>query len=75
MAPFGVKVLCIEPGFFRTTVTDTDIICKNVRMLWHRLPQDVKDDYGPDFLEKSKFGSSFFFSIAFVFNESIYQFS
>ncbi|XP_008276246.1 retinol dehydrogenase 3-like [Stegastes partitus] len=53
MAPFGVKVLCIEPGFFKTNVTDTAILSKNVQTLWDRLPQDVKDDYGAEYLQKS----------------------
>ncbi|KAK9524100.1 hypothetical protein VZT92_017967 [Zoarces viviparus] len=53
MAPFGVKVLCIEPGFFKTNVTDTTILTNNVKTLWDKLPQDVKDDYGTEFLQKS----------------------
>ncbi|XP_077392630.1 retinol dehydrogenase 7-like [Festucalex cinctus] len=53
LAPFGVKVLCIEPGCFKTNVTDTKILAKNAWTLWERLPQDVKDDYGPDYLECS----------------------
>ncbi|XP_069577179.1 retinol dehydrogenase 7-like [Brachyistius frenatus] len=53
MAPFGVKVLCIEPGFFKTNVTDSAILTKNVNTLWDRLPQDVKDDYGSDYLKRS----------------------
>uniref|UniRef100_A0AAQ5ZMJ2 Dehydrogenase/reductase (SDR family) member 9 n=1 Tax=Amphiprion ocellaris TaxID=80972 RepID=A0AAQ5ZMJ2_AMPOC len=53
MAPFGVKVLCIEPGFFKTNVTDTAILSKNVKMLWERLPQDVRDDYGSEYLQKA----------------------
>ncbi|XP_037320007.2 retinol dehydrogenase 7-like [Pungitius pungitius] len=53
MAPFGVKVLCIEPGFFKTNVTDATILSKNVMAVWDRLPQDVKDDYGTEYLEKS----------------------
>lgn len=53
MAPFGVKVACIEPGFFKTNVTDTALLKDYVRKLWDRQPQDVKDDYGPDFLQTS----------------------
>ncbi|KAL7384464.1 hypothetical protein ABVT39_002690 [Epinephelus coioides] len=53
MAPFGIKVACIEPGFFKTNVTDTVIMKDNVKKLWDRLPQDVKDDYGQDFLAES----------------------
>ncbi|KAI3356219.1 hypothetical protein L3Q82_017468 [Scortum barcoo] len=53
MAPFGIKVACIEPGFFKTNVTDTESTKNCLRKLWERLPQDVKDDYGADFLEPS----------------------
>ncbi|KAM9851203.1 uncharacterized protein ACBR49_006501 [Aulostomus maculatus] len=53
LAPFGVKVACIEPGFFKTNVTDTRILKNNLTRLWDRLPQDVKDDYGSDYLEKA----------------------
>ncbi|XP_028256689.1 retinol dehydrogenase 7-like [Parambassis ranga] len=53
MAPFGVRVLCIEPGFFKTNVTDSNILSKNVQMLWDRLPNDVRDDYGPEYLQKA----------------------
>lgn len=52
MAPFGVKVLCIEPGFFKTNVTDTVLVKKSLTNLWNRLPPDVKDSYGHDFLER-----------------------
>ncbi|XP_078408458.1 retinol dehydrogenase 7-like [Cetorhinus maximus] len=50
---FGVKVLCIEPGFFKTNVTNFDVITENLKKLWLKLPQDVKDDYGADFLDRS----------------------
>ncbi|XP_051939082.1 retinol dehydrogenase 7-like isoform X2 [Hippocampus zosterae] len=53
LAPFGVKVLCIEPGFFRTNVTDPQIIKENGKRLWDRLPQDVKDDYGENYVERA----------------------
>lgn len=52
MRPFGVKVLAIEPGFFRTNVTNADIIWNNVKSLWERLPQDVKDEYGEEHLQQ-----------------------
>ncbi|XP_022595985.1 retinol dehydrogenase 7-like [Seriola dumerili] len=56
MAPFGVKVACIEPGFFKTNVTDTVILKNNLQRLWDRLPQDVKDDYGKAFLDQGMEG-------------------
>ncbi|KAM9327539.1 retinol dehydrogenase 7-like [Pholidichthys leucotaenia] len=53
MSPFGVKVLCIEPGFFKTNVTDSGILSKNLKMLWEKMPQEVRDDYGSDYLQKA----------------------
>ncbi|XP_070831885.1 dehydrogenase/reductase SDR family member 9 [Chaetodon trifascialis] len=53
MVPFGVKVACIEPGFFKTNVTDTVVVRNNMMKLWDRLPQNMKDDYGQDFLKLS----------------------
>lgn len=50
-------------------MTDTTILTNNVKMLWDRLPQDVRDDYGTEFLDKCKFGSLLF--LIFVFN-SVY---
>ncbi|XP_023671792.1 dehydrogenase/reductase SDR family member 9 [Paramormyrops kingsleyae] len=52
MVPFGVKVLCIEPGFFRTSVTDIDILRDCAKKLWTKLPQEIKDEYGSNYLDK-----------------------
>lgn len=68
MEPFGVKVLCIEPGFFKTNVTDAAIISKSAKSLWERLPQDVKDDYGHEYLQKSESQSSVFFKNQCIYN-------
>lgn len=72
MAPFGVKVLCIEPGFFKTNVTDAAILSKNVQTVWDRLPQEVKDDYGTEYVKKGEFASSYFHHMCF--NSHIYSF-
>ncbi|XP_072317506.1 retinol dehydrogenase 7-like [Eucyclogobius newberryi] len=53
MRDFGVKVLCIEPGFFKTNVTNADLLGKSVTSLWEKLPQETKDDYGPHYLDKA----------------------
>ncbi|XP_038572764.1 retinol dehydrogenase 7-like [Micropterus salmoides] len=53
MHPFGVKVLCIEPGFFKTNTIDVGILSKSVKMLWDRLPQEDKDDYGAEYVQKA----------------------
>lgn len=54
MAAFGIKVSCIEPGFFRTNVTNITLLKTSMRKLWERLPQEVKKDYGDDYLEACK---------------------
>lgn len=56
MHPFGVKVLCIEPGFFKTTVTDSEVIVANLKKIWERLPKETKEEYGDDFLSKGMCG-------------------
>uniref|UniRef100_A0A3Q0SJH9 Dehydrogenase/reductase (SDR family) member 9 n=1 Tax=Amphilophus citrinellus TaxID=61819 RepID=A0A3Q0SJH9_AMPCI len=53
MAPFGVKVLCIEPGFFKTQMASSEVVCNNIKMLWEKLPQEVRDDYGSEYLQKT----------------------
>ncbi|CAN9497783.1 unnamed protein product [Ophioblennius macclurei] len=52
MTPFGVKVACIEPGFFKTNVTDGVLVTDNLKMLWGRLPEDVKEEYGEKYLDE-----------------------
>ncbi|XP_066544006.1 dehydrogenase/reductase SDR family member 9 [Amia ocellicauda] len=52
MLPFGVKVLCIEPGFFKTSVTDIDLLKNCVDKLWEKIPQETKDEYGIDYRHK-----------------------
>ncbi|XP_054644433.1 retinol dehydrogenase 1 isoform X1 [Dunckerocampus dactyliophorus] len=46
MQQFGVKVSIIEPGFFKTNLTQLDLIEADLRRLWTRLPQEVKSSYG-----------------------------
>lgn len=51
MQPFGVGVSIIEPGFFKTNVTRLDVIEADLRRLWSRLPQGVRDSYGPAYFD------------------------
>ncbi|XP_034059854.1 retinol dehydrogenase 5-like [Gymnodraco acuticeps] len=51
MQQFGIKVSIIEPGFFKTAVTSVELIDTDLRRLWTRLPQEVKDSYGETYLE------------------------
>ncbi|XP_069009873.1 retinol dehydrogenase 1 [Embiotoca jacksoni] len=51
MQHFGIKVSIIEPGFFKTGLTRLDLIDEDLKRLWSRLPQDVKDSYGTTYFE------------------------
>ncbi|XP_020499811.1 retinol dehydrogenase 1 [Labrus bergylta] len=51
MKQFGVKVSIIEPGFFKTGVTQLDLIEADLRRLWAHLSQDVKDSYGAKYFD------------------------
>ncbi|XP_035169896.1 retinol dehydrogenase 5-like, partial [Oxyura jamaicensis] len=52
MRHFGVKVSIVEPGFFRTAVTDLGGIEAALRRLWERLAPETRLSYGEDFFHK-----------------------
>ncbi|NXU78304.1 RDH16 dehydrogenase, partial [Oreotrochilus melanogaster] len=52
MHNFGVKVCIIEPGYFKTAVTSTEILEKNFLAIWKKLPEETKASYGEDYLKK-----------------------
>ncbi|NXJ99270.1 RDH16 dehydrogenase, partial [Corythaixoides concolor] len=51
MRPFGVKVSIIEPGGFRTDITDPTMVVKGFKHLWERLPAEIQAAYGHHYLE------------------------
>lgn len=51
MQEFGISVSIVEPGFFKTNVTRLDLIEADLRRLWSRLPQGVRDSYGPAYFD------------------------
>ncbi|NXG72316.1 RDH7 dehydrogenase, partial [Baryphthengus martii] len=52
MYHFGVKVSIVEPGFFKTAVTNLESIEGSLRQLWERLPPETRLSYGEDFFHK-----------------------
>ncbi|XP_015471116.1 retinol dehydrogenase 16-like [Parus major] len=52
MNKFGVKVCVIEPGYFKTMITNTDNLEKNFHSIWNKLPEEIKASYGEDYLRK-----------------------
>lgn len=50
MAPFGVRVSVVEPGFFRTPVTNPESLESALRACWAQLPPATQAHYGDAFL-------------------------
>ncbi|XP_004429336.1 PREDICTED: retinol dehydrogenase 16-like isoform X4 [Ceratotherium simum simum] len=53
LSHFGVKVAMIEPGFFKTTVTSTEVLSREMQEAWDRASPEVKEVYGEKFLASS----------------------
>ncbi|XP_068853657.1 retinol dehydrogenase 16-like [Aphelocoma coerulescens] len=52
MSSFGVKVCVIEPGYFKTMITNTENLEKNFISTWQKLPEEIKASYGEDYLRQ-----------------------
>nr|XP_045009323.1 retinol dehydrogenase 5 isoform X2 [Jaculus jaculus] len=50
VAPFGVKVSIVEPGFFQTPVTNLESLENTLQACWARLPPATQALYGEAFL-------------------------
>lgn len=56
MYHFGVKVSIVEPGFFKTAVTNLESIEGSLRQLWERLPPETRRSYGEEFFQQCEQG-------------------
>lgn len=54
VAPFGIRVSIVEPGFFQTPVTNLESLEDALQACWARLPPATQAHYGEDFLTKCK---------------------
>ncbi|CAH1790314.1 unnamed protein product [Owenia fusiformis] len=52
MAPFGVSVHVLEPGFHKTNIGDTSVIKSNIKDSWERCSDDIRKQYGDSFIDK-----------------------
>ncbi|NXB56541.1 RDH16 dehydrogenase, partial [Struthidea cinerea] len=52
MRNFGVKVCVIEPGYFKTMITDIENLEKNFISSWQKLPEEIKASYGEEYLRQ-----------------------
>uniref|UniRef100_A0A6J0SV08 Retinol dehydrogenase 16-like n=1 Tax=Pogona vitticeps TaxID=103695 RepID=A0A6J0SV08_9SAUR len=54
---FGVKVCIIEPGYFKTAVTDPKNFADHFNSLWERMPREAKQAYGESYYQGMLRGS------------------
>ncbi|NXT07743.1 RDH2 dehydrogenase, partial [Prunella fulvescens] len=52
MRNFGVKVSVIEPGYFKTMITNVENLEKNFYASWEKLPEEIKASYGENYLKQ-----------------------
>ncbi|XP_060113322.1 dehydrogenase/reductase SDR family member 9 [Heteronotia binoei] len=52
MKAFGVNVSCIEPGLFKTPLSDKTKVMEKKLNIWNALPSDIRKQYGEDYLAK-----------------------
>ncbi|XP_045415162.1 dehydrogenase/reductase SDR family member 9 isoform X2 [Lemur catta] len=66
MKAFGVHVSCIEPGLFKTELSDPIKTTERKLAIWKHLSPDIKQQYGEDYIEKSfsklKVNTTYFFN-------------
>ncbi|XP_069826527.1 retinol dehydrogenase 7-like [Dendropsophus ebraccatus] len=53
MLPFGVKVSIIEPGFFKTELTNPDLQKQSIKLTWEQTSEEVKRSYGAEYYRTS----------------------
>ena len=54
MQHFGVTVHIIEPGFFKTNITDTKWTVQHMETQWENLNANTKKSYGTEYFENGK---------------------
>ncbi|KAM5333006.1 retinol dehydrogenase 16 [Glossophaga mutica] len=47
---FAVKVAIIEPGYFRTVLASSEMVCRSFQESWDRASPEVKEIYGEKFM-------------------------
>ncbi|XP_009952131.1 PREDICTED: retinol dehydrogenase 16-like, partial [Leptosomus discolor] len=52
MRNFGVKVCMIEPGYFKTAITNHENLEKHFLSTWEKLPEETKASYGENYFKE-----------------------
>ncbi|KAG8559740.1 hypothetical protein GDO81_017434 [Engystomops pustulosus] len=51
MKAFGVKVSCIEPGLFKTAMSDPKRVLEQRLNIWRRLLKTIREEYGENYVQ------------------------
>uniref|UniRef100_A0A8R1TP97 Uncharacterized protein n=1 Tax=Onchocerca volvulus TaxID=6282 RepID=A0A8R1TP97_ONCVO len=54
LQPYGVDVIEIAPGSFKTNIMNIEKMLKAFNKLWYQAPQELRDEYGHNYNEKAK---------------------
>lgn len=57
MYSWGIEVSIMEPGCFQTGMTQPAAIERQLRQCWNNLSDELKKEYGEEYLEKSTYTS------------------
>ncbi|NXI14997.1 RDH16 dehydrogenase, partial [Irena cyanogastra] len=52
MHSFGVKVCVIEPGYFKTMISNVESLEKNFYSIWEKVPEEIKASYGENYVRE-----------------------
>lgn len=58
MYSWGIEVSIMEPGCFQTGMTQPAAIERQLRQCWNNLSDELKKEYGEEYLEKSTYTSN-----------------
>nr|KAG5713567.1 hypothetical protein BaRGS_024615 [Batillaria attramentaria] len=53
MAKFGVSVISIEPGLYKTNIAVADPYIDSNKRSWSETPTDIKEDYGEEYFNEA----------------------
>lgn len=54
MSPFAVKIAIVEPGYFRTGMTNVQDNLECLEQQWVKVPKEVRDTYGQTYYDSSE---------------------